>query len=114
MFLVVRIGAGDLAQVQHTAGGGAVQCTEQADYAIDGHGGDSTRLRILGLIAEQPRSTQELAPLISLTEAGASRHLRLLADVGILTSHREGYYVVYSIAPDAPGEIAGIVSRPAA
>jgi DNA-binding transcriptional ArsR family regulator len=76
--------------------------------------GDSTRLRILGLIAEQPRSTQELAPLISLTEAGASRHLRLLADVGILTSHREGYYVVYSIAPDAPSEIAGIVSRPAA
>jgi len=67
--------------------------------------GDQTRLRILRLIAHQPRSTQELAPLIALTEAGVSRHLRLLAGVGILTTRREGYYVVYSIAPDAPTEV---------
>ena len=63
--------------------------------------GDPTRLRILELIARQPRSTQELAPLIALTEAGTSRHLRLLAGVGLLETRREGYYVVYSIVPDA-------------
>lgn len=70
---------------------------------------DPTRLRILRLIAQQPRSTQELAPLVSLTEAGVSRHLRLLAGVGLLTTHREGYYVVYSIAPDPPPELARIL-----
>jgi DNA-binding transcriptional ArsR family regulator len=73
--------------------------------------GDPTRLGILRLIAAQPRSTQELAPLIALTEAGTSRHLRLLAGVGILTTRREGYYVVYSIAPDAPREVANVLDQ---
>ena len=59
--------------------------------------GDPTRLRILGLLAKQPHSTQELAPLVGLTEAGASKQLRLLATAGLLTTKREGYYVVYSL-----------------
>ena len=61
---------------------------------------DPTRLRILELLAEQPRSTQELAPLAGLTDAGASKQLRLLASVGLLTTKREGYYVVYSLEPE--------------
>jgi len=62
--------------------------------------GDPTRLRILGLLAKQPRSTQELAPLAGLTDAGASKQLRVLASVGLLSAKREGYYVVYSLEPD--------------
>ena len=61
---------------------------------------EPTRLRILELLAKQPRSTQELAPLAGLTDAGASKQLRLLADVGLLTTKREGYYVVYSLDPE--------------
>jgi DNA-binding transcriptional ArsR family regulator len=61
---------------------------------------DPTRLRILELLAQQPRSTQELAPLVNLTEAGASKQLRLLAAAGLLKSRREGYYVVYSLEPE--------------
>ena len=61
---------------------------------------DPTRLRILELLAAQPRSTQELAPLVGLTDAGASKQLRLLASVGLVTTKREGYYVVYSLEPD--------------
>lgn len=61
---------------------------------------DPTRLRILELLAKQPRSTQELAPLAGLTDAGASKQLRLLASVGLLTTKREGYYVVYSLDPE--------------
>ena len=59
------------------------------------------RLRILRLLAERPRSTQELAPLVALTEAGTSRHLRTLAAAGLVASHREGYYVVYTLVPEA-------------
>jgi DNA-binding transcriptional ArsR family regulator len=62
--------------------------------------GDPTRLRILQQIARRPRSTQELAPLVGLSEAGASKHLRLLAAAGILETRREGYYVVYSLVPE--------------
>jgi len=61
---------------------------------------DPTRLRILELLAKQPRSTQELAPLVGLTDAGASKQLRLLAAAGLLKTKREGYYVVYSLEPE--------------
>jgi DNA-binding transcriptional ArsR family regulator len=62
--------------------------------------GDQTRLRALKLIAARPRTTQELAPLIGITEAGLSKHLRLLARAGIVAPRRDGYYVVYSLARD--------------
>jgi DNA-binding transcriptional ArsR family regulator len=58
---------------------------------------DPTRLRILQEIARRPRSTQELAPLVGLSEAGTSKQLRALATAGLLESRREGYYVVYSL-----------------
>jgi DNA-binding transcriptional ArsR family regulator len=61
---------------------------------------DPTRLRILELVAKHPRSTQELAPLVNLTDAGASKQLRLLAATGLLSTKREGYYVVYSLEPE--------------
>jgi DNA-binding transcriptional ArsR family regulator len=62
--------------------------------------GDDTRLRALRLIAERPRSTQELAPLVGISEAGLSKHLRQLAQVGAVTTKREGYYVLYSVDRD--------------
>jgi len=75
--------------------------------------GDPTRLRVLQLVAEQPRSTQELAPLVGLTEAGVSKHLRLLAAAGLLESRREGYYVVYSLVSEQlaslPAELRHLV-----
>jgi hypothetical protein len=45
---------------------------------------DPTRLRALKLIASGERSTQELAPLIGISEAGLSKHLRLLARAGLV------------------------------
>jgi DNA-binding transcriptional ArsR family regulator len=60
--------------------------------------GDDTRLRVLKLVAERPRTTQELAPLVGLSNAGLSKCLRRLANVGLLTTRREGYFVVYALA----------------
>ena len=62
--------------------------------------GDDVRLRALRLIAERPRSTQELAPLVGISEAGLSKQLRALADAGLVTSRRDGYYVLYSLVPE--------------
>jgi DNA-binding transcriptional ArsR family regulator len=61
---------------------------------------DDTRLRLLKLTAQRPRSTQELAPLLYISEATCSKHLRILADAGILRSKREGYFVLYSLDRD--------------
>ena len=62
--------------------------------------GDDTRLRALRLIAERPRSTQELAPLVGISEAGLSKHLRQLAAAGVVATRRDGYYVLYSLVPE--------------
>ena len=61
---------------------------------------DETRLRALKLIAAGERSTQELAPLIGISEAGLSKHLRLLARAGLVRGRREGYYALYSLEPE--------------
>jgi DNA-binding transcriptional ArsR family regulator len=58
---------------------------------------DPTRLRILQLVGEQPRSTEELAPLVGLSESGLSKHLRALTDAGLLTTKRQGWYVLYHL-----------------
>jgi DNA-binding transcriptional ArsR family regulator len=67
---------------------------------------DATRLRALRLIAERPRSTQELARLIGISEAGLSKHLRLMADAGLLSTKREGYYVLYSLVRERVDAVA--------
>jgi DNA-binding transcriptional ArsR family regulator len=59
--------------------------------------GDETRLRALRLIAAGERSTQELAPLVGISQAGLSKHLRLLARAGLVQARRDGYYVLYGL-----------------
>jgi DNA-binding transcriptional ArsR family regulator len=73
--------------------------------------GDDTRLRVLKLVAERPRTTQELGPLVGLSNAGLSKCLRRLANTGLLTTRREGYYVVYTLAPARLEALAAAVMR---
>jgi DNA-binding transcriptional ArsR family regulator len=58
---------------------------------------DDTRLRVLKLVAERPRTAQELAPIVGMSTTGLSKILRKLAAAGLLDPRREGYYVVYSL-----------------
>ena len=69
--------------------------------------GDATRLRALRLIAERPRSTEELAPLVGISEAGLSKHLRQLAEAGLVRTRRDGYYVLYEIDTERVGALGG-------
>jgi DNA-binding transcriptional ArsR family regulator len=62
---------------------------------------DPTRLQILQLVAQRPRSTSELAGLITLTEAAVSKHLRLLQDAGWVAPERHSYYVYYRLVREA-------------
>lgn len=57
------------------------------------------RLQILRLCAETPRSTQELAQLLHLTEAAVSRHLHQLQAAGLVSGRRVSYYVLYQAEP---------------
>jgi DNA-binding transcriptional ArsR family regulator len=75
--------------------------------------GDETRLRVLRLIAERPRSTEELAPLVNLSEPALSRQLRTLHEAGLVRPRRNGYYVLYSLDREAldtlPGTLASYI-----
>jgi DNA-binding transcriptional ArsR family regulator len=73
--------------------------------------GDDTRLRALRFIAERPRSTQELAELVGISEAGLSKHLRVLAEAGLLERRREGYYVLYRLVEARVGAVAPSLLR---
>ena len=42
-------------------------------------------------------ATARRSPLIGISEAGLSKHLRLLARAGLVHGRREGYYVLYSL-----------------
>lgn len=67
--------------------------------------GDTTRLRVLRLISDRPRSTEELAPLVALSEPALSRQLRLLVDARLVRARRQGYYVLYELEPDGLSDL---------
>ncbi len=72
---------------------------------------DDTRLRVLRLIAERPRTTQELEPLVGLSRAGLSKSLLRLAEAGLVAPKRDGYYVVYSLAPGRLDALSAAIAR---
>jgi rhodanese-related sulfurtransferase/biotin operon repressor len=56
------------------------------------------RLELLDLLAQAPRSVEELARASGQSTANASQHLQALHAAGILTRTREGTRVVYAFA----------------
>ena len=58
----------------------------------------ATRAAILAALAA-PRSTADIAQLLSISAAGASHHLTTLRDAGLATARREGRTVLYVRTP---------------
>lgn len=71
--------------------------------------GDKTRLQTLRLVAERPRSTQELAALIGLSEPAISKHLHQLAAVGVVEARRDGYYRLYSLSRERVAPLSAML-----
>src|SRR6266581_2094863 len=72
---------------------------------------DPSRLRILGLLAERPRTGEELSDLVGVRPPTVSHHLKRLADAGLVSAVPEQYYRVYSLRPEALREIARSLDR---
>ena len=62
--------------------------------------GDKTRLRILGLIASEERSVQEIASALGLKEPTVSHHLGKLKECGLAAMRPEGTTHFYALAED--------------
>jgi ArsR family transcriptional regulator len=61
---------------------------------------DPTRLRILALLRRMELSVGELAILLNQSQPRVSRHVRILADAGVIDRRREGSWVFLTIAPE--------------
>ena len=58
---------------------------------------DANRLKIIGLLAHQPYSVEELAALLGLKPSTVSHHLSKLSKVGLVSAKTESYYNVYQL-----------------
>lgn len=62
---------------------------------------DANRLKILGLLAGEPRTVEQLAALLDLRPSTVSHHLSRLARAGLVSARAEGYYSVYRLEEKA-------------
>lgn len=58
---------------------------------------DTSRLKIIGLLAQQSYSVEQLAELLHLKAATVSHHLTKLTELGLVSAHAESYYSVYQL-----------------
>lgn len=58
---------------------------------------DANRLKIIGLLAQQPYSVEELAALLNLKASTVSHHLSKLSQIGLVSAKADSYYNVYQL-----------------
>jgi ArsR family transcriptional regulator len=69
---------------------------------------DATRCRTLFVLERQELTVSELCAVLQLPQSTVSRHLKTLADAGLVVSRRDGTSRYYSLAPDDRGAQARI------
>ncbi len=62
---------------------------------------DANRLKIVGLLASQPYTVEQLAELLGLGASTVSHHLGKLAKAGLVSAQAKQYYNVYSLNTSA-------------
>lgn len=81
------------------------------DALFDAFGGvakalaSGRRAEIIDLLAQGPRSVEEIADEIAQSVANTSHHLRLLASSGLLRTTKDGTRVIYRLASPAVFEL---------
>jgi DNA-binding HxlR family transcriptional regulator len=68
---------------------------------------DANRLKIVGLLSQQPYSVEQLAALLELRPPTVSHHLKLLSEAGLVSAKAESYYNLYRLEPGVLEQIAG-------
>lgn len=58
---------------------------------------DPNRLKIIGLLAQQDLSVEQMAEMLSLASSTVSHHLSRLNKAGLVSARAEGYYNIYQL-----------------
>lgn len=64
--------------------------------------GEGTRLRLLALLIEAELTVTEIVSVLGQSQPRVSRHLKLLAEAGLVERHREGAWAFFSCATRTP------------
>ena len=66
---------------------------------------DPSRRRVLEILRDHPAPAGELAEALTVAQPGASRHLRVLREAGLVTVHQEGQKRIYTLRPEGLVEV---------
>jgi len=58
---------------------------------------DATRLKIIGLLANQQLTVEQMASMLDVSSSTVSHHLARLSEIGLVTARAESYYSIYSL-----------------
>jgi rhodanese-related sulfurtransferase/DNA-binding transcriptional ArsR family regulator len=88
------------------------QDTLYQQLARIGHAvGSASRLALLDLLAQGPRTVEALAKEAGLSLANASQHLKVLRQARLVETERRGVFVTYRVAEDAVADFLGALRR---
>jgi ubiquinone/menaquinone biosynthesis C-methylase UbiE/DNA-binding transcriptional ArsR family regulator len=75
--------------------------------------GETTRLRVLALLAEAELTVSDLTEILRQSQPRISRHLKLLAEAGLIERFREGSWAFFRMADraDAADVARGFLAR---
>ena len=65
--------------------------------------GEGTRLRLLALLSDGDHSVKDLTEILRQSQPRVSRHLKLLADAGLVQRNAEGAWAYYGLASGGAG-----------
>jgi DNA-binding transcriptional ArsR family regulator len=73
--------------------------------------GDPTRRVIFERLVERPQAVGELASQLPVSRPAVSQHLKVLKEVGLVSSHPAGTRRVYTVDPDGLAAVRQYFNR---
>jgi ubiquinone/menaquinone biosynthesis C-methylase UbiE len=75
--------------------------------------GEETRLRIVALLQHGELTVTDLTDILGQSQPRISRHLKLLAEAGVVDKHREGTWAFFDLVATGPiaDVVAGVLAR---
>lgn len=71
---------------------------------------ETTRLRLLWLLAQEELNVSELTQILGQSQPRVSRHLKVMAEAGLLSRHKEGSWVLFRLKDSAIAKaLSGLV-----
>jgi len=71
-----------------------------------------TRLKIIKLLKTKgPLGAKDIAAFLGVTTAAISQHLKILSQVGLVTSERKGFWIPYTINEEVLGQCRQLLAE---